>query len=176
MKEEKMKLIEALKGIKDLLRKANDLEDKVKQHCAITSKQTPEYGDIQEKKITGWIQAHKDIVKEILRLRIAIQKTNLAVTVTIEIGEKKITQSIAAWIHRRRDLAGLELGMWRTLTDRGIAEGVIKYQSGDIEDIKIVRYFDPVRRDNMKELLTSEPSIIDGRLEITNATVDLIEN
>ncbi len=171
-----MKLIEALKGIKDLQRKADDLEDKVKQHCAITSKQTPEYGDNQEKKINGWIQAHKDIVKEILRLRIAIQRTNLSIAVAIEIGDKKIAHSIAAWIHRRRDLAGLELSMWQTLTDRGITEGAIKYQSGDMEDIKIVRYFDPVRRDNMKELLTSEPSIIDGRLEIVNATTDLIEN
>lgn len=32
-----MKIIEALKQIKDLLRKVDDLHDKIKQHSAITS-------------------------------------------------------------------------------------------------------------------------------------------
>ncbi len=82
-----MKLIEALKGIKDLTRKAEDLQKKVKDNCAITNKQTPLYEN-QKEKIIGWIQAHKDVLKEILRLRLAIQKTNMATAVEITIDDK----------------------------------------------------------------------------------------
>jgi len=38
-----MKLIEALKQTKDLQRKANDLRDLVKNHCAISSLETQKY-------------------------------------------------------------------------------------------------------------------------------------
>ena len=37
-------------------------------------------------------------------------------------------------------------------------------------EVKIVRYFDPVERDRMIALYRSEPSLIDGTLEIVNAT------
>ena len=38
-----MKIIEALKKIKDLRRKADDLKDKVKQHCADLDCETSPY-------------------------------------------------------------------------------------------------------------------------------------
>jgi hypothetical protein len=114
-------------------------------------------------------------MKEILRLRIAIQRTNLATSVTIELDDKVITKTIAEWIHRRRDLAQEEQSMWNCLTDRGIAEGIVKGPTGDPVEIKIVRFFDPGERDNKRELYQSEPMIIDSRLEVVNATTDMIE-
>ena len=169
-----MKLIQGLKKIKELQKKAEDLRDLVKNNCARSSLETDKYPE-QEKKVRGWIQSHSDLLKEILRLRIAIQKTNLETSVSIEIGEKTVTKTIAEWIHRRRDLAGDDLKMWNCLTDRGIVEGMGKVPTGDVVEVKITRFYDPAERDNMRSLYQSEPITIDGNLEVVNAVTDLIE-
>ena len=169
-----MKLIEALKKIKELQKKVEDLRDLVKGHCARSSLETDKYPE-QAKKVAGWIQSHSDILKEILRLRVAIQKTNIETEVSIELGGKTVTKTIAEWIHRRRDLAGEELKMWACLTDRGVAEGMGKGPTGDPIEIKIVRFYDPTERDNKRELYQAEPITIDSKLEVVNAVTDLIE-
>ncbi|MBE9572557.1 MAG: hypothetical protein IMF11_18180, partial [Proteobacteria bacterium] len=126
-------------------------------------------------QVDSWVQAHSDILKEILRLRIAIQQTNLVTRVTVELGGRIVTKTIAEWIHRRRDLAEEELSMWNCLTDRGIKEGTGSGPSGDPMEFKIIRFYDPGLRDTKRELYQSEPMIIDGRLEVVNATTDMIE-
>lgn len=169
-----MKIIEALKQIKDLKRKAEDLRDKVQKNCALANFETPLYPD-QKRQVQEWIQAHHDVLKEALRLRTAVQRTNLEVEVAIEVGGKSVTKSIAEWIHRRRDLAAEELRMWQGLTDRGIREGIGKGPAGDALEIKVVRFYDPTVRDNMIAQFSDEPSIIDAKLEIVNAITDIIE-
>jgi len=169
-----MKIIEALKKVQDLQRKAEDLRTLAKDNCAISNLETPKYND-QKKQVTAWMQAHSDIVKEILRLRLAIQKTNLEIMVTIELGEKQVEKSIASWIHRRRDLAKEELQIWNVLSDRNVKEGSATGPSGNAIEIKVVRFYDPLERDKMREVYASEPSVIDGRLEVINAITDLIE-
>lgn len=170
-----MKIIEALKQIKDLKIKADDLKTKVSQNCALTSIETPLYPD-QKSQVSEWIQAHSDILKEISRLALAIQRTNIATQVTIELGGKQVTKSIAEWIFRRRDLAKAELDIWSALTDRNIRESSeAQTSAGNRLEIKIVRFYDPKQRDEKKSLFSSEPSIIDGKLEIVNAVTDLIE-
>lgn len=169
-----MKIIEALKRIKDLQRKAEDLRAKVGQHSAHMSFETPVYPD-QKSQVAGWIQAHTDIIKEILRLRSAIQNTNLQTDVTIELAGKTITKSIAEWIHRRRDLSHLDRDMWKKLTDRNLKEGFGKDSQGQDITAKIIRCYDPRERDNKISLYESEPMEIDAKLEIVNAITDLIE-
>jgi len=169
-----MKIIEALKKIKELQKKADDLKDKVSRNCAHLDYETPAYQN-QGQQITEWLQAHGDVIKEILRLRIAIQCTNLSVAVEIELGGKFVKKSIAEWIHRRRDLADNERRMWSKLTDRGLKEGKFK-QSTDVPmDVKIVRYYKAEERDKKVELYMCEPNVIDARLETVNAVTDLIE-
>jgi len=175
-----MKIIEALKKIKDLNRKADDIRSKISQNCADLDAETPAYGTVeaQSKQIAEWLQAHSDLVKEIERLRLCIQKTNLAVEVTVEVEDGKyVTKSIAAWIHRRKDLAATEMAAWRGLTSRALTPK--NYKPDPLKDeVKIAnirKYYDQKNRDRMVEIYTSEPSRIDGSLEITNATTDLIQ-
>jgi len=170
-----MKLIEAMKKIKDLQRKAEDLRGKVGQHSAQLSVETPVYGDRQRDQVREWLQAHSDIMREILKLRKNIQATNLKTDVTIELGDKQVTKTIAEWIHRRRDLAGLDQQMWAKLTDRNLKEGVATDSQGQKIEVKIVRNYDPAERDRMQELYRSEPSRIDATLEVVNAVTDLME-
>lgn len=169
-----MKLIQALKQIKDLERKADDYVALIREHCAISSIETPKYAD-QKAQVAGWIQGHADILKEILRLRVAIQRTNMQTQVPVELNGKTVTKSIAEWIHRRRDLAQKELILWNSIGDKGIKEGIGKGPSGQEMEVKIVRYYDPGKREDMRMSLQSEPSIIDSALEIVNAVTDVIE-
>jgi len=171
-----MKLIEAMKLIKELQVKREDLVKKVGAHCADLDFETPLYSDPKQ-QVAEWIQSHSDLCKEILRLRVLIQKTNLKTKVTIEIGGKSVEKTIAAWIHRRRDLAGFELAIWSALGDRGLHEGQLPSSQlgGEQRTVKIRRYFCPLERDAKIELYRSEPSIIDRTLEVVNATTDLSE-
>ncbi len=169
-----MKIIEGLKGVKDLQRKADDLKAKIAKHSAISSIETETYPD-QKGKVAGWLQAHSDIIKEILRIRIAIQRTNLEVPVTIEINGKQVTKCIAEWIHRRRDLAENERKAWRALTDKNIQEGFVKGPADSNIELKVVRFYDPSEKDHKVAMYDSEPSTIDAKLEIANAVTDLIE-
>lgn len=170
-----MKLIEAMKKLKSLAIKAEDYRTKIAQHCAVMSFETPTYQN-QGQEVTGWLQGHSDILKEMLALRIAIQRTNLATPVTIELDGVAVTKSIAEWIHRRRDLAALDREAWLKLTDRGLKEQRIKTAPGGPEtDTKIVRFYSPEIRDEKIELYRTEPLIIDATLETVNAITDLIE-
>lgn len=164
-----------MKKIKELQRKADDLVHKVGTYCADQSHETPVYGKDQASKINEWIQGQSDVLKEILRLRIGIQKTNLETKVDIELGGKQVTKSIAEWIHRRRDLANSEYKCWSTLGDRGLREGTITTSTGEATEVKIRRYYDPATRDDKMSLFREEPSIIDRTLEVVNAVTDLIE-
>lgn len=169
-----MKIIEAMKLIKELQVKADDLREKVGQHCANLDFETPVYAN-QHLQIAEWIQAHADIMREIIRLRVAIQRTNLATEVEMEIGGKRVVKTIAEWIHRRRDLARFDLAMWEKLTDRGLKEQrVSTTPGGPVTEIKIRRYYDPAVRDNMITIYKAEPGIIDRTLEVTNAVTELI--
>jgi hypothetical protein len=175
-----MKIIEAMKRIKHLQEKCADLRAKVGQYCADLDFETPTYPD-QRAQITEWLQSHSDTIQEIARLRVAIQRTNLATSVSIELGGKTITKTIAEWIHRRGDskkkdgLAHQDFAMWQQLGDRGLREGTMNMTGGGTKEIKIRRYFDPKQRDEKLGVHRSEPTIIDGQLEVVNAVTDLIE-
>jgi hypothetical protein len=168
-----MKIIEALKKTKELLKKVDGIKAKVKVYCANMSFETPTYPD-QKKQVLEWLQSCYDIIREIARIRVAIQKTNLETQVTIELGGKSVTKSIAEWIHRRRELSALEKNVWEQLTDKGLREGQTKDSEGKTVDIKIVRYYAPTARDIKISELDSEPSIIDSKLEVINAITEKI--
>lgn len=174
-----MKIIEGLKKIKDLQRKAEDIRKKIKDNCADLDVDTPAYGtpDKQKEVVSGWLQAHSDILKEIENLRLAIQRTNLAKEVVVEVVDgKTVTKTIAAWIHRRKDLAKLEADSWVMLTNRNLKP--VNYKpipnSEEVKTANVRRYYDQLTRDKKVEEFTSEPMRIDAALEIANATTDLI--
>jgi hypothetical protein len=169
-----MKIIEAMKRIKHLQEKCADLRAKVGQYCADMDFETPTYPD-QKAQIGEWLQSHSDTIQEIARLRVAISRTNLATQVTIELAGHQVTKCISEWIHRRKDLAKLDLEMWSKLTDRNLKEGVMNTTAGGTKDVKIRRYYEPRMRDSAMASYKSEPSVIDGHLEVTNAVTDLIE-
>ena len=171
-----MKIIEALKKIKQLKIKCSDLNEKVRTYCADLDNETPYYPD-QRAQIREWVQSYNDSTKEIVRLNYCLQRTNLETMVTIELESKNVTKSIFEWILRRKEYAKMDENIWRSLTDKGLREEN-KYQTTQNAPVLVVKrrlYFDPVERDKKVELYRTEPSKIDSTLEIINAITDLKE-
>jgi hypothetical protein len=169
-----MKIIQAMKAIKALQVKVKDLQEKIKAHAALMDYENPTYPD-QRAQVAEWMQSTLDSLKEIERLRLAIQTTNLQTPVTIDLGGRPVTKTIAGWIHRRRDLAGLALETVRCLNDRNLKDGFIQNAAGAQTAVKVQRFYDPTARDSAAEVYRSEPTTIDSSLEVVNAVTDLIE-
>jgi hypothetical protein len=104
-----------------------------------------------------------------------IQKTNINTMVTINLDGNDITKSISQWIMRRKGLAATEKEAWRSLSNRNLKDGRMQTTSGEIKEIHVRLYYDPKEKDRKEALLASEPSIIDGKLEIVNAITDLMD-
>ena len=170
-----MKIIEAMKRVKANKEKIADLQAKIGQFCANLDFETPTYGTETQSKISEWLQSCSDVTQENVRLLCAIQRTNIATPVSITLGEKVVTKTIAEWVWRRREYAALDLKTWRQLTDRNLKEGMGQNSSGTPVQVKLVRHFDPVRRDKMTAMFNAEPHEIDAALEVVNAVTDLVE-
>jgi hypothetical protein len=169
-----MKLIEALKQLKYLAKKADDLVDKISKNSADMEFDQPIAPDMKS-KIAEWLQAHGDIVREISRLRYRLQKTNVSTSLTIRLHDVDVTKSLFEWIQRRKDLAKMELQAWEKLTDRNLKDGQYQQTNGQLAVMKMRRYYDPQMKERKIDLLKAEPHLIDAALEIANCSADLLE-
>lgn len=169
-----MKIIEAMKRVKLNEEKIVDLQAKIKQYCVHLNIEKPAYKD-QHARVKEWLQSCTDLTQENVRLLCAIQRTNLETPVTIELGGKSVTKTIAEWVWRRRKYAEIDRQTWSGLSDRGLKEGISQSPTGGQVEMTLVRYFDPVERDNRVLMYREEPGLIDSTLEVVNATTDLLE-
>lgn len=170
-----MKIIEAMKRVKQNKEKIADLQAKISQVTAHLSLETPLYGDKTAEQIQEWVQSATDLSQDNVRLLVAISRTNLATVVPITLGDKTVSKTVSEWVWRRREYAALDLQTWGKLTDRGLKEGAVGSSTGIPMEVKIVRNYDPVKRDTMLAVFKSEPHEIDSALEVSNAVTDLIE-
>ena len=169
-----MKIIEALKQVKDLERKTNDIKERLQKYCADMDYETPVYQD-QRGQVSAWLQSYKDICREIGRLKFRLSKTNVNTNVTINIDGTDVTKSIVEWIERRKKLCALEKQGYAALSNRNLKDIRVQQSAGQIVEAKVRYYYDPLLRDKMLDILNAEPSLIDSKLEIINATTDLME-
>lgn len=169
-----MKIIQALKQVKADRHKINDLTNRIRENSAHMESSKPVY-DKPAAKIKEWVQSIHDTQSNINALLIRIAKTNLATTVTIEIGGKQITKSIAEWIIRRREGVDADYQTWAAMTDCRLKANPITLPDGTLHVDQVVRNFDPSIRDDNLAILSQEKSLIDSHLEIVNATTDLLD-
>lgn len=169
-----MKIIEAMKRVKQNKEKITDLQTKISQISANLSHETPLYGTETPKKIQDWAQSCDDLTQENIKFLCSIAKTNLATDVTIEIGGKSVTKKIAEWVWRRREYAAIDLKTWSVMTDRNLREGQMQTSTGQPLVVTLVRHYDPNKRDEMISMYRNEPHQIDAALEVVNAVTDLV--
>jgi hypothetical protein len=175
-----MKLIEAMKSVKHTLRKMEDLKKKIAMYCADLDCMQPTYGgaDEQKKKISEWLQMYHDLALELTTLKRDIQNTNLNTPVVLKVDDNQVTRSIAEWVIRRREIIDLEIAVYSSLSDRGLADKSLLVRGGlddkKVRDARVRFYFDASERDKKLEVLKSEKEKIDTTLEIVNATTELL--
>lgn len=169
-----MKIIEAMKRVKQNKEKVTDLQTKLAAICANMSHETPLYGTETPNKVKEWLQSCTDLSQENVALLCQIQRTNLATQVGIELGGKSISKSIAEWVWRRREYAKVDLLTYSKLTDRGLKEGAVNTSTGVALELKLMRHYDPVARDAAMAMYQAEPHVIDAALEVVNATTELL--
>jgi len=169
-----MKIIEAMKKVKANRQKITDLQSKISENSAHLSYETPMYADITN-RLREWAQSCEDLGQDNISLLTRISKTNLQTSVPITMGGRVITKTIAEWIWRRREYAALSRLTFASMTDRNLREGVTKSSTGVDMTIKLIRNYDPERRDACMATYQEEPSAIDAALEVINAITDLKE-
>lgn len=169
-----MKIIEAMKKVKHNKEKITDLQTKIGNVCANLAHESPLYGAETQNKVREWLQSCQDLSQDNVSLLCAISRTNLATPVTIDLVGKAVTKSIAEWVWRRREYAKLDLATFSKLTDRGLKEGHGQTSTGVPFEIKIVRHYDPAKRDEALAMYQAEPHLIDAALEVVNAVTDLV--
>jgi hypothetical protein len=175
MQKPTMTLTEALKLLKLEKNKVLSDSNQIKEYSAKLSTDTSPYPD-PKAKVAEWVQSATDKIRFIEKLSEAIARTNLLTTVTIELEGKQITKSVAAWIVRRRELAALEATLYRSMTNKGLrAQLIAATVAGNPPTVVSVELaYDQNERDKKIDALSSEPTLIDSKLETVNATTLLI--
>lgn len=166
-----------MKRIKENKEKITDLQKKIGQYHVNMSYETPVYGAETPEKISGWLQSCHDITLDNVKLLTQIQKTNLATSVTITLGERAISKTIAEWVWRRREYAKIDFTTWSQLNDRGLKDMLTPatVQGAEPTKISVVRHYNPTQRDVHLEMYRSEAHKIDAALEVVNAVTELVE-
>lgn len=168
-----MKIIEAMKKVKANRDKIADLQKKIADTSAHLSHETSPYDD-PKAKVAAWAQSCRDLTQECVSLLTAISRTNLVTEVSVEIGGKPVTKTIAEWIWRRREFAAIDRATYKAMTDRGLKEGQMQTSTGEPFTVSIVRNYDAETRDRLMSEFSEEPAAIDGALEVANAVTDLV--
>lgn len=171
-----MKLIEALKNLKTIEKRIHKNAEQIGQYAAYVSVEQPafETEERQRQEVASLIQANADLEKEYLRLKVAIEVTNLRTTVTIN-GK---TNSISELIAIRRGVGKFRERTYQALNASSALQRMQQSYNKGIDAQNPPRVVALYREeDKIKALREWEEftSAIDGKLEVVNAETDLIE-
>lgn len=169
-----MKIIQAMRKIKQLEDKASLYRERIAVYSQDLDIETPVYGEGQRDKVSSWLQGHEDLMREIESLKASIQRTNSSTPITIRIRDVEVTKTITEWIVRRAVTSKLNRQAWSSLGAKKLVDGSMQTSSGEHRNVSVRRYYDPEERDRKVSLFTQEPTLIDGELEVANAITDII--
>lgn len=168
-----MKIIEAMKRLRVIEKRIQANSQRVSQYCTIVTTERPYY-DTEEKqseKVKSLIQANLDLISEYLNLKTAIDVTNLRTEVRVEGKD----HSIAELLVMRRKLADLAILSYAALDDR---QAIHRAQTTPIAPGEPQRQIKRLYKEEFKYEGINEwqgfLDAIDARLEVVNATTELV--
>ena len=169
-----MKIIEALKKLKVIEKRMEKNRVQITQYASMISTERPIFDteEKQRKEVSSLIQANIDLMKEYLSLKGKIEKTNI--TVTVEMGGVQYTLSDLLLIKRK--MAKVMMSTYEALNP---STGQSKMRHASISSgeraPQVVQLYDEKDKitglDKWQDLYHN----IDSRLEVINATTDLVE-
>ena len=173
-----MKIVEALKGLRVIEKKIKKNTEQIGEYSSILSNEKSLFGDEkgQEKKVRELIQSNQDLLTYYLKVKRAIEKTNLVATV--EVGGVKYTLSDALTIKRK--MARHMLDTYNALSTRtGDAKLGMRRMSVSGDPNQIISVLRMYQETDKLDGLTKWQDLYDNlesRLEVINATTDLVED
>lgn len=171
-----MKLIEGMKKLRVIEKRMGENIRSINQYSSMTTNERPYFDTepAQKSKVKELIQANGDLLQEYLWLKRCIEKTNLETI--MEIGGVEYTLSELLVIKRK--IGSYMLKTYEAMNDNAGNSRLSQYRGATTADGKtptVVRYYsENDKLDGLKkwqELLDN----IDSRLEVQNATTELIE-
>jgi len=166
-----MKIIEAMKELKLIEKKLERNNDLIGKYSAQLSNERIYFGtkDAQEKEVKSLIQSSHDMVDNYIKLKLLVETTNLATKV--ELMGKKYT--LAELLIHKRKTARMMINSFDSLTDNHAKSSLRMLPSAD--KISVERFYsESFKNENMRSWQDFYESI-DARLEVVNATTDLVE-
>lgn len=178
-----MKIIEAIKEFPLIVKRMNTNSDKIQQYASTTTlAEDLPFGDIegQKKEVAALVQANNDLYERYMHLARSLAYTNTQVVVEVA-GQKR---SIVEWLHIRGaghiSPAASEAFMrtYQSL-NTSTANQQLKQSSGRVDltekPLQAIRCYNQKEVDAKAAWFMDLRGLIDAKLEVVNATTDLME-
>jgi hypothetical protein len=172
-----MKLIEALKNLKTIEKRIDKNCQQIGEYAAYVSAEPPafETEERQRQEVTSLVQGNLDLAKEYLRLKTAIEFTNL--NTKVSIGQRDNTISELITIRRTS-------GKFVTMTHNALqaTKALQKLQQfyqrnngvNPLEPAKVIPLYSEADKNKALREWDEFYSAIDGKLEVVNAETELL--
>ena len=168
-----MKIIEGMKELKLIEKKMMANCQKIEQYSSTVSTERPffENEKTQTKEVEQLVQANLDLGDRYLQIKRLIERTNLEITA--EFDGKTYTLSDLLVIKRR--MGERMMDTYKSLSSK-YADARLKLAPKDADGKLgvVVRLYDERKRNTEISKLLDFMSNIDARLEVINATTDLV--
>lgn len=178
-----MKIIECIKEFPLLIKRMDANTAKINQYASTTTLQEDmPFGTVeaQKKEVASLVQANVDLFERYMHLTRSLMLTNA--TTIVEIAGQK--RSITEWLHIRGagKLSAIAFEKL-TATYQGLntntANAQLRQFSGKVDltekSLQAIRCYDQKMVDEKAAEFLELRGIIDAKLEIVNATTDLVE-
>ncbi|HPR91019.1 MAG TPA: hypothetical protein PLD93_06270 [Synergistaceae bacterium] len=168
-----MKIIEGMKRLRVIEKLMESQRNAVTEYASKLSTEMPRFQtkEDQAKEVASLIQSNNDLCAEYLRIKRSIEYTNLKVSVELQGKAYSISDLLVV----KRKLADRMVATYRALNDNGAQSRLRNAPKFDGETPKVeVLYDERTKLDNIRKW-QDLADIIDSRLEVINATTDLIE-
>jgi cysteinyl-tRNA synthetase len=167
-----MKIVEGIKELKHILKKMEKNSKQITEYAAAPDTERLHFGtkDAQAKEIRGLIQSNLDLSQNYLKIKQMIEKTNL-VTV-VEINGKPYT--ISELLVLKRTLARVLGQTYKALNDSHARTRLVATPRGEKQPI-IEKFYDEREKNDGERYWDDLYHTIDSRLEVINATTELVE-
>jgi len=168
-----MKIIEGMKRLRVIEKRMESQRNAVTEYASKLSTEMPRFQtkEDQAKEVASLIQSNNDLCAEYLRIKRSIEYTNLKVSVELQGKAYSISDLLVV----KRKLADRMVATYRALNDTVARDRLRNAPKFDGETPKVeVLYDERTKLDNIRKW-QDLADIIDSRLEVINATTDLIE-
>lgn len=172
-----MKIIEAMKELRIIEKKMQRNIKSIGEYSSSLSIYSNIFGSApkQQKEVKEYIQSSEDLLKMYLKLKQAIEKTNLEIVVEIE-GKK---YSISELLVLKRKLAKVMEETFGALSDQKAKVDLenmnVRMVDKEGKEPTVIRYYDEKYKNEGMKKWRDLYDTIDSKLEIVNATTDLVE-